>query len=244
MIIKAIKTRIFKPRENLISFIESYCPVFKEATILVVTSKIVALSEGRLMKETKDLSKEKIIRQECEVFLPAKYVNLTIRDGVVMANAGVDESNANGYIILLPRDSFLTAAKLRNYFIKKHKLKNFGVIITDSRSLPLRAGISGVALGYAGFVGLKDYRQELDIFGRPFHFSRVDMADGLATAAVLNMGEGNERQPLALITEAPIKYVNKIKRQELHIKLEEDIYGPIFRDLSKNNKRKIRKRLA
>lgn len=229
MKIKAIKTRIFTPNENLVTFIENYFPIFKENTILVVTSKIVALSEGRIIKETKELSKEEIIKRECEVFLPSKYVCLTIRDGVVMANAGVDESNANGNIILLPNDSFKTASQLRSYFIKKHNLKNFGVIITDSRSLPLRAGITGVALGYAGFEGLKDYRLELDIFKRPFHFSRVDVADSLATAAVLEMGEGDERRPLALISATKIKFKNITKRHELDIDLRDDMYGPIYR---------------
>jgi len=152
-----------------------------------------------------------------------------MKDGVVMANAGVDESNANGKIILLPRDSFQTARSLRNYFKHKYNLKNFGVIISDSRSLPLRSGITGVALGYAGFNGLKDYRKELDIFGRPFHFSRVNVADSLATAAVLCMGEGNERRPLALISGFSVQSRERINKKELKINIKEDIYGPMFK---------------
>ncbi len=235
MKIKAIKTRIFKPKENILHFIEHYLPSISENSVLVVTSKIVALAEGRFVEKTDEETKARLIKSESEFVLQTKYVCLTIKDGVVMANAGIDESNANNSLILLPKDSFLAAIKIRNYFKKKNKLKNLAVIITDSRCLPLRSGITGVALGYAGFKGLKDYRKELDIFGRPFHYSRVDVADSLATAAVLCMGEGNEQKPLALISQAPINYSNRLNRDELKIDIKEDIYRPMFESL-KNKK--------
>jgi len=231
MEIQAIKTRIFKPREKLLPFIENYLPVIKEGTVLVVTSKIVALSQGRFAPKVDENTKAKIIQQESEFVLPTKHVFLTIKDGQVMANAGVDESNANGQLILLPRDSFKTAQKVRAYFKRKHKLRNLGVIITDSRCLPLRAGITGMAIGYAGFKGLKKYRHLPDIFGRPFKFSRVNLADGLATAAVLLMGEGDEKQPLAVISGAPIAYTNQMDEDELKIDIREDMYGPLFKAL-------------
>jgi len=231
MKIKAIRTKIFKPKENLLIFIEKYLPKISEKSVLVVTSKIVALAEGRLVKYIDAESKEKVIKAECEFYLQTKHVLLTIKNGVVMANAGVDESNADGNIILLPKDSFRAAERIRKYFCGKYKLKDLGVIITDSRCLPLRAGITGVALGYAGFEGLKSYRKTLDIFGRPFKYSRVDVADSLATAAVLCMGEGDEKRPLALIKNAPIKYCEKINKKELKIDIKEDMYGPLFRQI-------------
>lgn len=232
MKIKTIKTSIFQPRENLLTFISRYITGLKEGDVLVVTSKIVALAEGRYRQKTDQAGKEKIIRAESEFALPTKLVFLTIKDGIVMASAGVDESNGNGYIILLPRDSFKTAKEIREFFKKRFKLKKLGVIITDSRTAPLRAGVTGVALGYAGFRGLKDYRKTPDIFGRPFHFSRVDVADSLATAAVLCMGEGRERLPLALISNSPIEYVEKINKKELRINIKEDMYGPLFRQFN------------
>jgi len=231
MKIKAIKTRVFKPKENLFLFVEKYLPKISEKSILIITSKIVALAEGRLVKYIDEKSKEKIIKAESEFTLKTKYVFLTIKDGIVMANAGVDESNADGNIILLPADSFKAAAQIRKYFCHKHELKNFGVIITDSRCLPLRAGITGVALGYAGFKGLKNYQGKPDIFKRPFKYSRVDVADSLATAAVLEMGEGDERKPLAIINEAPVEYTNRTNKNELKIDIKEDIYGPLFRKI-------------
>jgi coenzyme F420-0:L-glutamate ligase len=228
MIIKPLKTRLFQPKEKLLPFIDKYLPKIKEGSVVVVTSKIVALSEGRFVDKTDEETKAKIIQQESEFVLQTKYVCLTIKDGIVMANAGVDESNANGKIILLPKDSFESAKKIRSHLRKKHGIANLGVILTDSRTIPLRSGITGVALGYAGFKGLKSYLNKSDIFGRPFHFSRDDMADSLATSAVLCMGEGNERCPLALITDAPIEFCNRVNKNELRIDIEDDIYGPMF----------------
>jgi coenzyme F420-0:L-glutamate ligase len=231
MKIKAIKTRIFQPREDLLIFIAKYLPAIPDKSILVITSKIVALAEGRLIKKINERTKVEIIKKESDFVLKTKSVSLTIKDGLVMANAGVDESNGNGWIILLPKDSYKSAANLRRYFMAKYHLKKLGVIITDSRCLPLRAGITGVALGYAGFKGLKRYQKKLDIFGRPFKYSRVDVADSLATAAVLCMGEGAERQPLALISGAPVEYADWIDKNELKIDIKEDLYGPLFRKI-------------
>jgi coenzyme F420-0:L-glutamate ligase len=231
MKIRTIKTAIFPPNGQLLPFISKYLPTLADKSVLVVTSKIVALAEGRFVTKTNAAAKEKIIRRESEMMIPTKHVYLTVKDGTVMANAGVDESNGDGRIILLPKDSYKAATRIRNHFKKKYHLKGFGVIITDSRCLPLRAGVTGVALGYAGFKGLKRYQGQPDIFGRPFKYSRVAVADSLATAAVLCMGEGDERRPLALISNAPVEYTNKIDKNELKIDIKEDIYGPLFRKI-------------
>ena len=150
-----------------------------------------------------------------------------------MSSAGIDESNANGKIVLLPKNSFRSAEFVRKKLRAKFKIKNLGILITDSRLLPLRAGIVGVALGYAGFKGVRDYRETPDIFGRILKLSRTDIADGLATAAVLCMGEGKEQQPLALITGAPVEFTSKINKKELYINPREDVYQPLFEKIKK-----------
>lgn len=231
MIIKPIKTAVFKPRENLLTFISRCIPDLIEGDVLVVTSKIVALSEGRLRKITDLAGKEKIIRAESKFSLKTKWAYLTIKDNLVMANAGIDESNGNGQIILLPKNSFKAAAKIRNFFKQKYQLKNLGVIITDSHTVPLRIGVIGVALGYAGFKGLKNYCKTVDIFNRPFHFSRVNVSDSLAATAVFCMGEGNEQQPLAIISGANLVYTNRVNSNELKIDIKDDMYGPLFRKI-------------
>lgn len=240
MQVKAIKTRIFRENEDLLLFILKYLKNLKENSVLVITSKIVALSEGRTVeyKNRRDSKQQKIalIKKESDFALETKLTWLTIKDGMVMSSAGIDESNAKGKLILLPKDSFKSADLIRKKLKKKFKIKNLGVLITDSRIFPLRSGIVGVALGYAGFKGILDYRGIKDIFGRKLKMSRTDVADSLATASVLCMGEGKEQQPLALITNAPIKFFEKVNKKELRVKFAEDMFYPMLKSI--NAKRK------
>lgn len=228
MITQAIKTRVFKRGEALADFIVSNIPRIPEKSVVVVTSKIVALAEGRTVPISTKANKTRLIKGESTSALKTKWVWLTVKDGMVMANAGVDESNADGQIILLPADSFLAAHTLRSELMKRLKLKHLGVLITDSRVLPLRAGVTGVALGYAGFKGLRDYRGKKDIFKRPLKMTQTNVADGLAASAVFLMGEGSERQPLALIQDAPVVFSSTVDKKELQIALKDDLYRPLF----------------
>ncbi len=223
-----IKTRIFKEGEDLVRFIKEHIKTIPNGAILVVTSKIAALSENRTAPLTTKREKVRLIKRESDWAMRTKYTWLTIRDGLVMASAGIDESNANGKLILLPKNSFSLADRIRKQMQRLYKIKDLGVIITDSRIFPLRNGCVGVAIGYAGFKGLKDYRNRPDIFNRKFHFQKSDIADSLATAAVLTMGEGIERHPLAIITKAPVEFVERINKNELRIDIKEDIYQPLF----------------
>jgi len=234
-----IKTKIFKENEDLIKFITSHIKKLEENSILVVTSKIVALSEGRTAIVKNEKEKEELIKKESQFAMKTKfsthkkYVWLTIKDGMVLASAGIDESNADGKIILLPKDSFQSALILRSKLLRHYNLKNLGIIISDSRILPLRAGIVGIAIGYTGFKGVRDYRGTKDLFGRDLAFSRTDVADSLATSAVLLMGEGRESQPLAIITDSKVEFKNKIDKNELKIDPKDDLYQPLFEKIKK-----------
>lgn len=232
MIIKVIKTRIFQEGENLCAFIAEHVKNLPERSILAITSKIIALSEKRTA-ENHLKNKESLIRAESDFAIPTKYAWLTIKDGAVMASAGIDESNGNGKLILLPMDSFKTAGVLRKRLQEKYGVKHLGILVTDSRTVPLRAGTTGAAVGYAGFRGIKDYRGKTDIFGRKFKFSRVNVADSIAGAAVFVMGEGKEQQPLAMIEKAPLEFCARIHRKELRISIQDDMYGPLFLQLLK-----------
>ncbi len=231
MEVKPIKTKTFKVGDNLLNFLEQYFLDIQERSVLVITSKIVALSQNRVVPMMDSLTKERLIRQESQLAIATDQVYLTIKDGLFMANAGIDESNANGQMVLLPDDSFLVAESIRDYFQGKYRIKELGVIITDSHCLPLRAGVIAVALGYAGFIGLKDYGGQTDLFGRPFRFSKVDVADSLATAAALCMGEGDESQPLAIINGAPIEYCDEVSRGELVMDRALDMYRPLIKEI-------------
>ena len=231
MKVKAIRTRIFREGEELVPFIRAHISRIKTGSVLIVTSKIVALSEGRTAEYKNKKHKIALIKEESDFALETKHVWLVIKDGMVMANAGIDESNGDGKIILLPQNSFKSAEVLRKKLMLKFRLKDLGVLITDSRLMPLRAGIVGVALGYAGFQGIRNYVGKKDIFGRALKMSRTDIADSLATSAVLCMGEGEERMPLSVITDAPIIFTKKVKRKELIIDPKKDIYAPLFSNL-------------
>lgn len=236
MIIKSIKTRIFQSNEDLFKFIIEHIPKLQDGDILAVTSKIVSYAEGRCIFPYSESQRDEIIAKESSFVLRTKYTWLTIKDGTVMASAGVDESNADGRLLLLPVDSWKSAMMLRKKLMKHYQVKKLGILITDSRLLPLRAGVVGVALGYAGFKGVRDYRGTPDLFGRKLKLSRTDVADSLATAAVFLMGEGNESMPLAVIHDAPVQYTNNTNRKELFIDPAEDLYAPLFQSLPKSQK--------
>ncbi|MFH1254959.1 MAG: coenzyme F420-0:L-glutamate ligase [bacterium] len=230
MQVKAVKTQIFKIGDNLIQFIKKNVASLDDGSILVVTSKIIALSQKRVV-DPKGADWDKLIQQESQWAIPTKYCYLTLKDNMVAPNAGIDRSNANGKWILWPRDSFGVAEKLQKILSRYYKIKNLGILITDSRTSPLRKGITGVALAHAGFNGLRNYIGRKDIFGRYLEMSKTNIADSLATAAVLLMGEADERAPLAVITGAPVKFTKRVNKKELFINIKDDIYRPFFDNL-------------
>ncbi|MDP3881124.1 MAG: coenzyme F420-0:L-glutamate ligase [bacterium] len=237
MRVDAIKTRVFEEGENLPAFVFEHVKKLKEGSILVITSKIVALAQGRVAKIENLRTKDELIKKESEVAIPTKYVWLTVKDGMVMSSAGIDESNAkDGTLILLPKNSYKVAAGLRTALMKMFQLKNLGLLITDSRTAPFRSGVTGVAMGYAGFKGLKSYVGKKDLFGRKFKFSRTNVADNLASAAVLVMGEGNESKPLAVIENCPVVFSEKVFKNELRIDPMVDMYAPLFEHLNRKRR--------
>ncbi len=229
MIVTPIKTRIFREWEDLLAFIEEYLPTFYDGDILVITSKIVALSESRTFVAHTEEEKLKVIERESSWHARTKYVHLTIHDRMPMANAGIDESNGDGKCIMLPRDSYESAYQIWHTLREKYTLANLGIIITDSHTVPFRKGTTGVSLGHMGFEWVKDYIGKPDIFGRPFAFSRANIVDALATSAVHTMGEWDECQPLAIIKNPLVTWSEERQTgDDLIIDPEDDMYGPLF----------------
>lgn len=230
MIVKPIHTSIFKSGDSLTPFIARFISRVREGSVIVITSKIVALSQRRIVSGG---AAEKImwIKKESEKYIKTKWCYLTLKDGQWCANAGIDESNSReGGLILLPENPYGVASALRKKLQKHYRVKKLGIIITDSRIFPLRQGVTGVALGYAGFRGIRNYIGHKDLFGRRIKMTKTNVADSLATAAVLEMGEGNERIPLAIIRGIKnIAFVQTVKKKELRIDPKNDLYGPLFR---------------
>jgi F420-0:gamma-glutamyl ligase len=238
MKIMPIKTRVFKERESLTDFINFYLPKIKDKSVLVVTSKIVALSQNRTMPVPKSKKEfDKSVATESQITIKSKPVWFTIKDNMLMADAGIDRSNAGGKLVLLPKNSFKSARKIRNTLIKKHKIKHLGIIITDSIFLPFRAGITACSTGYAGFKGLQDHRGKKDIFGRTLRLAKTNAVDSIAAAAVMLMGEGCQQKPLAIVTNAPLEFTNSTNPKELSINPKEDLYKPFFASFNKKIKK-------
>ena len=228
--VQSIKTRTFNVGEPLVPFLLEHLPSQLENTVLAITSKIVSLSEGRIVKKSQ-ISKEELVKKEADHFLgeTSHGIFLTIKHGLLIPSAGIDESNAAGdYFILYPEDPEQTAESVRKDLCKKFNLKNFGIILTDSVSSPLRLGVTGVALSHSGFLGIKSEIGKNDLFGHPLKVTKVNVADSLASAAVHSMGEGNESTPLAVIKTGLVEFVQG--RVRVNVAPEEDIYFPLYKN--------------
>lgn len=230
MELQAIKMRRVQVGDDLsdamFKALASQSIALRENDILVIASKIVSYSEGRLArlsdvnpsKRAVSLAKQyclepefaELILQEADEFYGGvdKAV-LVLRGSTIAPNAGIDNKNApEGFVVLWPADPKKTAAMLRKKIAEKTG-KNVGVIIIDSGLVPLRIGTSGLALAVAGFRPIRDYRKEKDLFGKPIAITRLAIADDLASAAHLLMGESDESTPLVLVRGAHVDFVEQ-----------------------------------
>jgi putative folate metabolism gamma-glutamate ligase len=238
MKVKAIRTHtITSSDKDLYAILDTYLPKLREKSIVAVASEIISIIEGRVVK-TSDVDKDDLIAKEAQFYLPRSQnkwnVSLTIARDNLVASAGIDESNGNGCYILWPKDPQESANEIREYLVKRFKRKHVGVIITDSKTTPLRFGVTGFALAYSGFAPLRNYIGKKDLFGRVFEFEKLSLIDSLAAAAVLEMGEGDEKTPISIIDDLHnIIFQSRKPSQkelyELRIAPEEDLYAPILK---------------
>ncbi len=131
------------------------------------------------------------------------------RLGFVVANAGVDQSNIEGggsRVLLLPEDPDRSAARMRDAIARQLGVR-VGVLITDSFGRPWRLGVCGTCIGCAGLVPLADVRGRPDRFGRPLRVTQIAVADQLAAAATLVMGEADEGRPIVLVSGVPPEFM-------------------------------------
>jgi putative folate metabolism gamma-glutamate ligase len=236
MLVKAIKTRpLIPPQDDLLSVIKESLIGVKEKSIIIITSKVVSIWEGRCVKGNKD----DLIKQEADLYLDKDLkwdVALTIKNNILIPTAGIDESNANGYYILWPEKPFESAKKIYDFIKKEFGVNKFGVIISDSHTTPLRTGIMGIAISFYGFNPLRNYVGKKDIFGRKLKMSQTNIADSLAAAAVYTMGEGAEQTPIAIIEGAGnIEFSEKDFSVEINP--DDDIYSPLLKSISWKKKK-------
>ena len=197
----AIKTGTIKTNDDLVDIIleslEKQNLQLKNGDILALASKIVAYAEGRLVKleDVKPSEKavklakrfslkpeyaELILREADKIYGGVEKAVLTLKNGVLTANAGIDNKNApENHVVLWPHNITGWTEKIRNE-IKKRTGKKIAVMIVDSGLIPLRMGTVGLALAVAGFKPVKDCRGEKDIYGKPLIITRHAVADDLA----------------------------------------------------------------
>ena len=231
-----VKTHRVGPDDTLEGFLDHYLDEVKDGDVVALTSKVLSILQGRLVP-IDGVSRQDLIIQEADAYLaPTKSVTLTLKEGVLIPWAGIDESNAFGSYVLYPLDIPQAMERIWMHLKTKHQLKALGVILTDSRSTPLRRGTTGVCLGWCGFDPLYSYIGQQDLDGRPLQTTQSNLADGLAAAAVLAMGEGSEQTPLAILKDIPhITFLNRTptpkERSQFQLSMDEDLYGSLLKSV-------------
>ena len=199
----------------------------RNGDVLAVASKIVSFCENRILKldtvrvstQATRLSKQwKIDRRLASIVVQeADYILggisgflLTIKDGILTANAGVDVKNSPpATATLWPKNSDKTASRLRQHLARKG-VSRLGVEIVDSRVTPLRLGTTGLAIGSFGFEPVHDYRSKPDLYGREVRVTQTNIADDLASAAHMLMGETREQIGAVVIRNAPVLFGSSV----------------------------------
>ncbi|MEK7638573.1 MAG: coenzyme F420-0:L-glutamate ligase [Patescibacteria group bacterium] len=229
-----IKTRVVEPpQDDLFSVLAESLKDVQEGDVLLITSKIVSIHQGRCVP-VGSVEKRLLVEQEADYLIEGhqKFMMspLAIKHHALFYAAGIDESNANGHYVLLPEKPFDMAEAIWKFVREAHGLTNVGVIITDSHSQPLRVGAVGVSLGWWGFHPTESHKGKLDLFGRPLHFSVTNIVDCLAAGAGAVCGETNESTPLVIARGVPhLRFTKVDTRHELFKSQTDDIYYPLLK---------------
>jgi coenzyme F420-0:L-glutamate ligase/coenzyme F420-1:gamma-L-glutamate ligase len=215
--------------------------------ILVFAQKIISKAEGRAVNLTsitpssrarvlavqteKDARVVELILQESNEVLRIRVGAIIVEHklGFVCANAGIDHSNVAGvgdaaeeWVLLLPKEPDRSAEKLRDA-VQSKTGKRIGVLVIDSHGRAWRNGTVGTAIGIAGLPGLQDLRGKPDLFGYTLQVTQVGVADELAAAASLVMGQAAEGMPAVHVRGFPYK-LREASLQELIRPKEQDLF--------------------
>ena len=194
----------------------------RHGDVVVVAQKIVSKAEGRIVRladvtpssraielgarvDKDPRAVEVILGEAVEVLRAVPGVLIVeTRHGIILANAGADMSNIehdeeDDHLLLLPEDPDASADRLRAALEARVAGMKIGVVIADSVGRAWREGTVGLAIGVSGLPARLDRRGEPDLFGRALHVTEVGIADSIASAASIVMGEGAEGRPAALV---------------------------------------------
>ena len=246
----ALKLPLIKKGDPLldiiISVLDEQGKSLKEGDIVVIAEKVIATSQGRVVNlsdvkkislEAKKLSElydmderyvELIIREASMIIGGITHVILAKVNDFLIANAGIDQSNAGpNKVVLLPNNLKQVAWEYRNTLKKKYNLNDFGFIIADSRVQPLRKGTIGIAIATAGFEPIEDLIGHPDLFNRPMEITMRAIADDLASAAQFLLSEADQRTPVVIIRGSNVEFTeNPASTPEMEA--EKCLYMNIF----------------
>jgi coenzyme F420-0:L-glutamate ligase/coenzyme F420-1:gamma-L-glutamate ligase len=238
---------IVKEGDDLASMIcqaaEKQGTPIQNGDVIVVTHVVVSRAEGtvvnletvtpsefaRTVAETtgKDPRLVEVVLRESKSIVRMREGKLITetKQGIVCANSGIDQSNVpgKGNVALLPEDADRSAQTIRQN-IKQAAGKDVAVIVSDTHGRPLRLGEINIALGTAGFTPLRDRRGEKDLFGYTIRIKRTAIADELASAAELVIGQTDEAIPVAIIRGYPYPKSKKAKATRLTRSPEDDLF--------------------
>ena len=252
-----LDSQLVKPGEQVFEVfkkaLEKNNVSLRDNDILVIASKVFSYEENRLIK-LDDIKPSKhaewiakqanmdpriaelVIRESNNQIVGWVYhVLLAYTGHGLSANAGIDQSNAPpGYVLLLPKNPVETAKKFMKKIKRDYNVK-VGVIIIDSRTIPLRRGTSAIALGVAGIPAIIDERGERDIYGYEMMITTRALADNIGTAATLIMGETSEKRPFAIVRGLGIEVNEELASiAEAKISPQDCLYvGPLYEQISK-----------
>jgi F420-0:gamma-glutamyl ligase len=229
--VQAIPTEIFHAGNSLEAFLETHLKGLDlEGRVLVITSKLISLAENQVVPRT-GIDKRALVQREADLYLGEGGfgVELTIKHGLLLPSAGIDESNSEeGGYLLFPADPYASAKRIWQSLRQKFGLKNFGLILSDSHSTPLRRGVTGIGLAHFGFKATRSLVGRRDLFDHPLKFTHVNVVDSLAVMAVFAMGEADEGMPLAVVEEAELEFTEESNASEVTIAPENDLYYPLL----------------
>ena len=223
------KDNSFDLPSEVIQAVKKMGEEFLDNDIIAVSSKFLSMSKGRLVNlNDVDISEEadrladrlsldprfaQLVLQEADMIIGGvPRFALAIKNGVIAPNAGIDKSNVpDGHVMLYPEYPFKDAEDLKNV-IHQTLGKRVGVVVTDSRLMPLRMGTTGLAISVAGFEPLEDECGKQDLFGNILNVTKRALADQIATAVQLIMGEADDGFPIVLVRAlngAPWRMTNR-----------------------------------
>ena len=237
-----VKKNVFDLFETIVQSIKQSGDQICDNDIIVISSKFVAVSQGSVVKLSSVIPSESAVRMAEKFTMDPRVVEivlqesdsilngiegfiLAVKDGVIAPNAGIDRSNVQqGYVILHPRDPFNIARTLRRKFFVNLG-KHVGIVLSDSRLMPMRIGTIGIAVAVAGFEPTQDLRGKEDLFGNILRVTLKATADSIATSANMIMGESSESIPLVIVRNCNVKMSdNSYCWKDLAISNEQCIY--------------------